>query len=89
MTLLALSLGPHNLGGESLHMVMATQGFMLHCINNHQATCIWACSHRGKTSNILTQWVGGYQKDWDIKQTVDSYIGKIVSLHWDGPLEFG
>ena len=28
------------IGGESFHIDMATQGFMLHGCNNHQATCI-------------------------------------------------
>ena len=35
------------IGSESLHMDMATQGFMQHGCNNRQATCIWTCNHRG------------------------------------------
>ena len=37
-----------HIGGESRHMDMATQGFMLHGCSNRQATCIWTCNHRGK-----------------------------------------
>ena len=36
------------IGGESLHMDMAIQGFMLHGCNNRQATCNWTCNHIGK-----------------------------------------